>query len=112
MLDKRRADKIIKFLTDKLIEDGMNIYKVVLFGSYYKGRPHKDSDIDIAVVSDDFKHRSIFRRGRLTYGAEVAVIRKFDIAIDLIKLTVNEYENETRMIASYIKEGKVIYSAN
>jgi predicted nucleotidyltransferase len=84
----------------------------VLFGSYYKGKPHKDSDIDIAVVSNDFKYRSISHRGRLTYDAEVAVIRKFDIPIDLIKLTVDEYENETRMIASYIKEGKVVYSSN
>jgi hypothetical protein len=38
------------------------------------------------------------------------VIKKFDIPVDLIKLTVNEYENETRMIASYVKEGKVVYS--
>lgn len=111
-MDKKRANEIVKFLTDRLIESGMNVYKVVLFGSYYKGKPHKDSDIDIAIISDDFKKKDIWHRAPLTHDAEIAVIRKFNIAIDLIKLTVDEYENETRMIASYVKEGKVIYSAN
>lgn len=108
---KRRAEKILKFLTEKLIEDGINIEKVILFGSYLNGNPNTDSDIDIAVVSNDFKYRNLVKRGRLTREAEIAVMRKFDIPIDLIKLTVNEYENETRMIASYVKEGKVVYSA-
>mgnify|MGYP001573847953 CR=1 FL=1 len=85
---------------------------VVLFGSYYKGKPHKDSDIDIAIISDDFKKKDIWHRAPLTHDAEIAVIRKFNIAVDLIKLTVDEYENETRMIASYVKEGKVVYSSN
>lgn len=110
-MDKRNADEIVNFVTQKLIASGMNVYKVVLFGSYYKGKPHKDSDIDIAVVSDDFKGKDIWKRAPMTHEAEIAVIRKFDIPIDLIKLTVDEYENETRMIASYVKEGKVVYSA-
>ncbi|MBI1937749.1 MAG: nucleotidyltransferase domain-containing protein [Ignavibacteriales bacterium] len=110
-MDKRKADDIVNCVTRKLIDGGMNVYKVVLFGSYYKGTPHKDSDIDIAVVSDDFKGKDIWERGPMTYDAEVAVIREFDIPVDLIKLTVDEYENETRMIASYVKEGKVVYSS-
>jgi predicted nucleotidyltransferase len=109
-LDKRRTDKIIKFLTEKLIEDGVNVYKVVLFGSYKYGMPNRDSDIDIAVISNDFKKKNIFELGPMTGNAVRATMRKFDIPIDLIKLTVDEYENETRMIASYVKEGKVVYA--
>lgn len=111
-MDKRRANKIVKFVTDKLMESGLDVYKVILFGSYYNGKPHKDSDIDIAVISDDFKGKDIWNRAPMTGEIVRAVIRKFDISIDLIKLTVDEYENETRMIASYVKEGKVFYSAN
>ena len=108
-MDKRRSNKIIKFLIERLKEDGINIDKVILFGSYYKGTPHKDSDIDIAIVSNDFKKKDVFELGPMTGNAVRSTIRKFDIPIDLIKLTVNEYENETRMIASYVKEGKVVY---
>ena len=106
----KRADKIVKFLTKELLENGFNVNKVVLFGSYNNGGAHNDSDIDIAIVSDDFKGKKIWDRGIMIMDVERAVIRKFDIPVDLIKLTVAEYEHETRMIASYVKEGKVLYS--
>ncbi len=109
-MDKRRSNKIVKFLTERLLEDGIKIDKVILFGSYYSGKPHKDSDIDIAVISNDFEDKDVFELGPMTGNAVRATIRKFDIPVDLIKLTLDEYENETRMIASYVKEGKVVYS--
>jgi predicted nucleotidyltransferase len=33
----------------------MKVEKVYLFGSYAKGTPHKDSDIDVAVVVSHFE---------------------------------------------------------
>jgi len=110
-VDKEKADEIVNFVTKKLIENGMNVYKVVLFGSYYKGKPHKDSDIDIAVISDGFNGKTIFERAELTGDAVWDTIKKFKVALDVVKLTVDEYENETRMIVNYVKEGKVVYSA-
>ena len=109
-MDKRRTDKIVEYFTKRLLESNIDVHKVVLFGSYYNGKPNKDSDIDLAVISDDFKKKSIWERGPMIMDIEREVIRKFDIPVDLIKLTINEYENETRMIASYVKEGKVVYS--
>jgi predicted nucleotidyltransferase len=111
-MDKKRANKIIKFLTKKLQEDGLNLYKVILFGSYYNGEPNEESDIDIAIVSDDFKGKDILELGPMTGNALRSTIKKFDIPIDLIKLTIDEYENETRLSASYVKEGKVVYSSS
>jgi predicted nucleotidyltransferase len=35
-------------------ELGIHFNKVILFGSYAKGTAHKWSDIDLALVSDDF----------------------------------------------------------
>ena len=32
-----------------------NISSVILFGSYAKGNEQEDSDIDIAIISDDFE---------------------------------------------------------
>lgn len=107
---KKRADKIVEYLTKRLLESDINVYKVVLFGSQNNGSPNKDSDLDLAVISDDFKNKSIWDRGPMIMDLEREVMKKFDIPIDLIKLTVEEYENETRMIASYVKEGKVVYS--
>ena len=37
-----------------LIRKTYDIYAVVLYGSYAEGRANDDSDIDVAVFSDDF----------------------------------------------------------
>lgn len=44
----------IKKLVDFLQRDRITIKKIVLFGSYANGTPHDYSDIDVALVSDDF----------------------------------------------------------
>ena len=38
----------------KEIKKHYNISAIILFGSYAKGMQNEDSDIDIAVISDDF----------------------------------------------------------
>jgi predicted nucleotidyltransferase len=53
MLPRSIRDRIVECL--KVAEP----YKVVLFGSYASGRPGKDSDIDLLVVTkEDFVPRS------------------------------------------------------
>ena len=46
------ADSINKFV--KEIKKKYRITAIILFGSYAKGTANEDSDIDIAVISDDF----------------------------------------------------------
>ncbi len=38
----------------KLLEASVNLYAVVFFGSYVRGKPCEFSDIDLAVFSEDF----------------------------------------------------------
>lgn len=110
-MDKQRVPEILDFVSNKLYETKIKVHKIILFGSYYDGVPHQDSDIDIAIVSNDFIDKDSLERGRLVREIELEAMKRFDVPVDLIKLTVYEYENETRMIASYVKEGKVVYSA-
>ncbi len=51
---KEEIVKIIRKYAEQLIEKGINVHKVILFGSYAAGNHRCDSDIDIAVVSGDF----------------------------------------------------------
>jgi predicted nucleotidyltransferase len=53
-----REDIISKVRTyrDLVLKDfPMKVEKVYLFGSYAKGTPHKDSDIDVAFVVNRFE---------------------------------------------------------
>jgi predicted nucleotidyltransferase len=59
MVKKRIPKKIIKVVegyTKRLAkEDKIFIKKVIIFGSFAKGTPHRDSDIDVCVISPKFK---------------------------------------------------------
>ncbi len=43
--------KIFDLIIDRLRP--LNVYKIILFGSYAWGSPKKDSDIDLLVVTND-----------------------------------------------------------
>ncbi|MBU1297933.1 MAG: nucleotidyltransferase domain-containing protein [Bacteroidetes bacterium] len=50
-----RAILIAKKYIDHLRKNNIKVEKAYLYGSYANGRAHKDSDIDIVVVSSEFK---------------------------------------------------------
>lgn len=110
-MSERKIEDIVKRFEFLLKQNGTNVSKIILFGSYSKGMQNNDSDIDFAVISDDFLDKKIAERAIMLKEPELSLMKDFDIPIDVIKLTIDEYENETRMIASYVKEGKVLYSA-
>ncbi len=54
---KKAINKDILDSINKFIEEAKkqyNIKSIILFGSYAKGIENEDSDIDLALVSDDF----------------------------------------------------------
>jgi predicted nucleotidyltransferase len=53
-VDKIETMKVIKKFIKALKMRGINIDKVILYGSYIKGNVRPDSDIDVAIVSKDF----------------------------------------------------------
>ena len=55
MLTKRAAIKKVEQFVKEVKSSGLRIRRAVLFGSYAHGRPHKWSDIDVALVADEFK---------------------------------------------------------
>jgi len=51
--DRERIEEIVRKYAE-LLRNEMSISSVYLYGSYAKGTNSDDSDIDIAVVGDDF----------------------------------------------------------
>lgn len=52
-INKEILNSINEFI--KEIKKHYNITAIILFGSYAKGTENEDSDIDIAIISDDFE---------------------------------------------------------
>lgn len=84
-----KSKNIIKKIKEfkRLLTQDYNINKIILFGSHAKKSTHKDSDIDVAVISNDFK-----KINRISLLAELLeTAQKVDINIEPIAFTYDEY---------------------
>jgi len=54
VLPKRVKNDVLSYI-ELIKKDKIPIEKVIVFGSYAKGKPHKWSDIDICIISPNFK---------------------------------------------------------
>jgi predicted nucleotidyltransferase len=108
---QKTVKKAIKFLGQCLQQKGLQVEKIILFGSHARGTSSEESDIDIVIISKDFENKDIFQRVNLTMEAEVATIKKFMIPFDIITMTPEELESETSLITDYARKGKIFYAA-
>ena len=105
---QRSSAQVLDFLGTALRESGLDVEKLILFGSQAKGTAREDSDIDVAVVSPDFRDKDIFDRVDMTAKAGSDTIMKFIVPLDLVMLTPEEYESRSSPIASFAHEGEEI----
>lgn len=56
-LTKKELKKLIDGYREKLEKSAISVERMYLFGSYAKGNPHPESDVDLCVISSDFKDR-------------------------------------------------------
>jgi len=91
-----------------LIKNKINPEKIILYGSFAKGKTHQYSDIDIAVISDQFgkdEIEELMKLARLTIDVSDR-IEAIPLTNDNLKLKYHSLIGEIK------KYGKVIYSSN
>lgn len=54
--------EIIKEYRNNLEKAGIKVKEIILFGSYASGNYKEESDIDLVVISDDFKEMDLLDR--------------------------------------------------
>ena len=59
---RQKIEGIIKKYRQELEKLGIKPEKIILYGSYAKGSPRQDSDIDLIVISEDFKNLNLRER--------------------------------------------------
>ncbi len=110
MLPHEIKEQILSRLTGNL-----NLYRVVLFGSYAAGAPGADSDIDLLVVIDDDFMPATFEENMRNYLKVSSALRdiKRKIPIDLIVHTWPMHDKFMQMGSMFSKEmarqGEVLY---
>ena len=91
-MDKTTINKVVSYLHESLVANGLKDNRIALFGSALNGNMHSDSDIDMIVVSKNFENKNIFERINMTLKAQLDVQRKYIIPMDILLKTPEEYE--------------------
>ena len=106
----------IQQLNESLKELNPNL--IMLFGSYAWGTPHKDSDIDLLVVTDDDFIPANFEEKlklSLKYKRKIFEINKL-VAVDLLVYTKPMYQHFIDLQSSFsceiLSKGIILYENN
>lgn len=104
----KRIKKLIETYKKDLSKK-IKVNKIVLFGSYAKGRVHQDSDVDLVILSDDFAKMDFDSRLDLLQRERRSSITH-QFAMDIFGYTPQEFSQASPLTTlGEIKEtGKVI----
>lgn len=75
----KEVNLIIAKYKQKLETLGLKVQKIVLYGSCTSGNAKEESDIDLVVVSDDFKEMDLWERLCLLGRARIGIKRPMEI---------------------------------
>jgi predicted nucleotidyltransferase len=93
----------------RILADTARPDKIILFGSYGRGAPREDSDVDLLVVEADVPDR-IAEMARLN-----RAISPLRMAVDLLVVSRAMFDHWAttpgNVYFSAIREGKVLYEA-
>lgn len=98
-MPKIDAKKIVKKYAEKLKKEKYPFAAIYLFGSYAKGKAHKWSDIDVAVISDKMKKNRDKGRFLLWH-----IRRDVDSMIEPHGFTVKDFQDDNDPMVCEIKK--------
>lgn len=105
-MDKRTALDVISKFRKALEAKGINISRLILFGSYAAGTNKEGSDIDVVVISEDFAGKGYWERIDILSDSIYEVFEP----IEAIAMTPDEWEKGESPISEYSKLGEVVYA--
>jgi len=103
-MDKAAVLETILDFKKALKSENIKAEKIILFGSYASGNYRSDSDIDLVIISDDFKDKDYWQRIDILSSAVYKVFKP----IEAIAMTQQEWQSGESMITDYAKNGEVI----
>lgn len=92
----------LKLFKDK-VNENLNVKKMIFFGSRARGKTGKDVDIDLVIVSPEFKGLNFFKRGATMYN-----YWNLDYPVDFLCYTPEEFDKlkkQVTIVSQALKEG-------
>lgn len=89
------------------ISKNVKLQKIILFGSYARGDQHKDSDVDLILVSANFKRKKFVKRSWGFY-KYWHLDSDINYPVDFLCYTPEEFKKLSKgvnIVSEAIKEG-------
>lgn len=86
----------------------ITVDRIIVFGSYAKGNYTKDSDLDIAIISRNFNGKDVFQKAEMLKGLKWALVEKFELAFDIVPVSLKQWEESSSLVVDFIKEGQAL----
>jgi uncharacterized protein len=103
------TEELLAEITRRIVES-FHPHKVILFGSYAYGAPHRDSDLDLFVIMDSDERPA--PRGIPVYNAAKVPF----LPMDLLVRTPEEVEQRLQVGDHFVREvlekGRVLYASD
>ena len=100
--------KVIELLVQSIVE-AVHPLKIILFGSYARGKANPDSDIDVLVIMPEGVHCR--RTAQLLYKQIKGLGVPFDILVTTPSKLEKHKDNIGLIYQVILKEGREIYAA-
>ena len=107
---KRKFIRAISVLKSLTRQKGIDVDKIIIFGSYARGEDKKGSDIDIIIVSKDFEGKDIFERVEIASGLHRELVEKTMMPADIMYYSTTEWDEGNSLIINQAKEEGIVYT--
>lgn len=102
-MPKEKLFEIVKYVKAFLSRHGLKA-KVLPFGSQLTARARKDSDVDLAIITDAFERKATLKRYDMLGNLSIALVDKFAMPFDLILISSTEWQKETTLPVMMVKQ--------
>ena len=107
---EREYQRIKEIIRNNFHLKKLSLDKVILFGSYSKGEETSESDIDLLILSKDFRKKTIFEKAEIMGDLDWELVSNTKKPFDILYYSDEEWENDQSLIIREAKQhGKVIY---
>jgi predicted nucleotidyltransferase len=106
MLTQNAAIETVRKYVKEINEMGINLRQAIMFGSFAKGTQHEYSDIDVALVADNFSGVGFLDR---QYFSSIGIKKTYN-RIEPITYPTDYFYNSDPFIEEIKKEGILIFS--
>ena len=106
-MDKAAAIETLKRFHQGIAARGIQPVRLILYGSFASDANHEGSDIDVVVISDDFRGKDYWERCDIL----ADVIYEIFSPIEAIPLTQEEWDQGDFFVIDFARDGEVLFEA-